>query len=107
MQLQLSHPICFLDLETTGINVSLDKIVEIAGKSVEGKSTEDVSKVLKGEPNTSVKVLIEREGVKKPFEVEITRQEIKLNSVPYYGMVSDSIGYIKNIPYMINVGKTK
>jgi carboxyl-terminal processing protease len=57
-----------------------DKFVEIAGKSVEGKSTEDVSKVLKGEPNTSVKVLIEREGVKKPFEVEITRQEIKLNS---------------------------
>lgn len=30
MLLQLSKPICFIDLETTGINVSLDKIVEIA-----------------------------------------------------------------------------
>ena len=30
MQLQLTNPICFLDLETTGINVSLDRIVEIA-----------------------------------------------------------------------------
>ena len=82
-----------------------DKFVEIAGKSVEGKSTEDVSKVLKGEPNTSVKVLIEREGVKKPFEVEITRQEIKLNSVPYYGMVSDSIGYIKTRSFTRNISK--
>jgi carboxyl-terminal processing protease len=82
-----------------------DKFVEIAGKSVEGKSTEDVSKVLKGEPNTSVKVLIEREGVKKPFEVEISRQEIKLNSVPYYGMVSDSIGYIKTRSFTRNISK--
>lgn len=30
MQLQLNKPICFIDLETTGINVSLDRIVEIA-----------------------------------------------------------------------------
>ena len=82
-----------------------DKFVEIAGKSVEGKSTEDVSKVLKGEPNTSVKVLVEREGVKKPFEVEITREEIKLNSVPYYGMVSDSIGYIKTRSFTRNISK--
>ena len=34
MQLQLKQPICFLDLETTGINVSLDKIVEIARKKM-------------------------------------------------------------------------
>ena len=30
MQLQLNKPIRFIDLETTGINVSLDRIVEIA-----------------------------------------------------------------------------
>ena len=30
MQLQLNKPICFIDLETTGINVSIDRIVEIA-----------------------------------------------------------------------------
>ena len=30
MNLQLTKPIVFIDLETTGINVSLDKIVEIA-----------------------------------------------------------------------------
>jgi DNA polymerase-3 subunit epsilon len=30
MPLSLSRPICFIDLETTGINVSADRIVEIA-----------------------------------------------------------------------------
>jgi carboxyl-terminal processing protease len=82
-----------------------DKFVEIAGKSVKGKSTEDVSKVLKGQPNTSVKVLIERPGLSKPFEVEITREEIKLNSVPYYGIVEDSIGYIKTRSFTRNITK--
>lgn len=82
-----------------------DKFVEIAGESVKGKSTEDVSKVLKGQPNTSVKVLIEREGLDKPFEVEIIREEIKLNSVPYYGLISDSIGYIKTRSFTRNISK--
>ena len=82
-----------------------DKFVEIAGESAKAKSTEDVSKLLKGEPNTAVKVLIEREGLAKPFEVEIIREEIKLNSVPYYGIISDSIGYIKTRSFTRNISK--
>jgi carboxyl-terminal processing protease len=82
-----------------------DKFLKIAGETVEGKSTSDVSKVLKGEPNTAVKVLIEREGIDKPFEVEIIREEIKLNSVPYYGLISDSIGYIKTRSFTRNISK--
>ncbi len=79
-----------------------DKFLEIGGESVEGKSTEDVSKILKGEPNTSINVLIERTGI-DPFEVEIIREEIKLSSVPYYNMVSDSIGYIKTRSFTRNI----
>ena len=30
MQLQLTKPICFFDLETTGTNVAKDRIVEIS-----------------------------------------------------------------------------
>jgi len=30
MELQLTRPICFFDLETTGVNISKDRIVEIA-----------------------------------------------------------------------------
>ena len=80
-------------------------LLEISGKSAKGKSTEDVSKVLKGEPNTGVNVLIEREGIEKPFLVEIIREEIKLNSVPYYGLISDSIGYIKTRSFTRNISK--
>ena len=30
MKLQLTKPLCFFDLETTGTNISKDRIVEIA-----------------------------------------------------------------------------
>lgn len=72
-----------------------DKILEIDGVSAKGKSTEDVSKILKGEKNTKVSLLIEREQTKKPFEVSFERKKIKIESVPYYGFVEGNIGYIR------------
>jgi carboxyl-terminal processing protease len=76
-----------------------DVILEIDGKSVKGKTTDDVSKMLKGQPNTEVKLLIHRDGVDKPFEKTLVRQEIKVKNVPYYGMINDHIGYIKFIGF--------
>ena len=40
MRLQLNRAICFIDLETTGINVSTDRIVEIA-EMLSGKNISD------------------------------------------------------------------
>ena len=72
-----------------------DKILEINGKSAKGKTTEEVSKVLKGQPNTSVTLLIERKSLKKPFEVTFDREKISVKSVPYSAYLEDGIGYIK------------
>lgn len=80
-----------------------DKLLEINGKSVKGKSTEDVSKVLKGQPNTTVNVLIERIGEDSPFEVELKREEIKVKSVPYSTVLDGNIGYIKMTSFTRNV----
>ncbi|PHR50065.1 MAG: peptidase S41 [Fluviicola sp.] len=71
-----------------------DKILEIDGRSMKGKSNEEVSTALKGTKGSVVKVKYDRpmagEGV-----AEVTRDEIKLPDVPYSGMVDDGIGYIK------------
>jgi carboxyl-terminal processing protease len=83
-----------------------DVITEIDGKSIKGKNTADVSKLLKGQANTTVKVLVERGGEKKPFEVALTREEIKIKNVPYYGVVGNgTIGYIKLTGFTENAGK--
>jgi carboxyl-terminal processing protease len=71
-----------------------DIILEVDGKSVKNKNTDDLSKLLKGSPNTPIKVLVKREGEEKPIEKVITREEIKVKNVPYYGMVNSEIGYV-------------
>jgi len=72
-----------------------DILLEVNGTIIEGKNTSEVSKVLKGQAGTVVKLLIERAGEDKPIEVELERAEIKINPVPYSGMITDHIGYIK------------
>jgi carboxyl-terminal processing protease len=71
-----------------------DVILEIDGKSTIGKKGDEVSEALKGQPKTAVKLLIKRYGVDKPFEKEIIREKISDNSVQYFGMLDDKIGYI-------------
>ena len=70
-----------------------DKIVEVDGKTMSKKTTDQVSDALKGPKGTVVKILVERlnEGRKL---IEITRDEIKIPDVPYYGLIKDKIGYI-------------
>ncbi len=71
-----------------------DMIMKIDGNSVKGKRTDEISHMLKGVAGTGVKLTIKREG-SDTFEKTLTRAEIKVKSVPYYGVVRDGIGYIK------------
>ncbi len=72
-----------------------DVLLEINGISTKGKKTDDISKILKGQPGTAIKLLIEREGEKKPLEKTLNREEIKIKSVSYSGMLNETVGYIK------------
>lgn len=82
-----------------------DVILEIDGKVVRNKKTDDISRLLKGSPKTQVKLLIQREGEPAPFEKVLTREEIKVKSVPYYGMVTDNIGYVRLNSFTENAGR--
>lgn len=72
-----------------------DKILEVNEKNASGKSVEDVSAVLKGQPGTSFKLIVERAGEPKPLTFDIVREKISIDPVPYYGMIGNGIGYIK------------
>lgn len=72
-----------------------DRLLKVNDIDVKGKKTDDISKYLKGQANTSIKLLIEREGEAKPIEKTIGREEIKIKSVTYSGMLNKNVGYIK------------
>lgn len=70
-----------------------DLILEIDGKSIKGKASDEVSSLLKGQPGSKVKIKFERDG--KTQSAELERKEVKVPDVPYFGMIDGETGYIK------------
>ena len=80
-----------------------DIILEINGKEMiqedrtPNEMTSFVSDNLRGEPGTLCVIKVDRptsDSTYVPMEFKITRGTIRTNPIPYYGMVTDSIGYI-------------
>ncbi|MBD3333662.1 PDZ domain-containing protein [candidate division GN15 bacterium] len=73
-----------------------DIIWEINGKSTEGMTSADASKLMRGKAGTSVNLTIKRAGLEKPIEFEIERAIIELKSVNYAGVIPGTdIGYVR------------
>lgn len=81
-----------------------DIILKINGKSTEGKTTSEVSDLLKGQPGTEIKVEIQRGINGEILNFTLTRQEIKVDNIPYFAMVDPKVGYIKLNSFTMNAG---
>jgi len=71
-----------------------DVIVAVDGKSTENMSTSDVADLLKGPKGTTVHISIAREGVDKPMEFTLVRDEIPRYSVDIHFLIRPGIGYM-------------
>jgi carboxyl-terminal processing protease len=72
-----------------------DVIISANGKSLKGLTGEQIDDLMKGQSGTSINLVLARTGESQPLEKKITREEIKVKNVSYYGMINDSTGYIK------------
>lgn len=72
-----------------------DVLLRIDDNDLKGKTSSDVSTMLRGEPGTTFSLKFQRPGEVKPRTVKITRQNIKMPCITYSGMLQvDGIGYI-------------
>ena len=90
----ISEPYKELPADEAGLKAG-DRIVAVDGQSTRGKTTADVSTAMRGQAGSDVTLRLERGG--KEFDRTLTRREIKLPNVPYYGIVgaNHDYGYIK------------
>jgi carboxyl-terminal processing protease len=72
-----------------------DRIIKIDGTSTEGLSLDDAMKKMRGEKGTDVTLTMYREGRDKPIDFTITRDIIQIKSVPYSGVLSNGVGYVR------------
>jgi carboxyl-terminal processing protease len=90
----ISEPYEGFPAQKSGLKAG-DTILSINGNSTRGKEISDVSEMLKGTPNTSLKLQLKRIGAKNIIEKNIIRELVTIPSIPYFGLLKDSIGYIR------------
>jgi carboxyl-terminal processing protease len=72
-----------------------DAIVKVEGKSTADYTLDQVAGALRGPAGTRVHVTIERDGEPGQRDIELTRREIVVTSVPYAFVTSDGVGYVR------------
>jgi carboxyl-terminal processing protease len=80
--------------QVAGLKIG-DEIISVDGINVQGKSVNDLSSFLKGEAGSKVELTIKRFNEFNPLTFVITRAKVTIENVPYYGMVTEDIGYFK------------
>jgi len=79
-----------------------DVLVSVNGRKIEGLAPDEIDDLIKGQAGSTVKVGLARFGEANTIEKTITRGEIKVKNVPYFGMINDSVGYIKLDKFLQN-----
>ena len=72
-----------------------DRLLEIDHQSLDSKSVEDVSAMLKGQAGTTFKLKVRKLQTGKEMDIALTRETIAIPNVPYSGLFKNDIGYIK------------
>lgn len=81
--------------DRAGIRIG-DKILAVDGKSAQGMEISEVSSLLKGDPNTIVKVKIQHLLDDQIETLHIRRERIAIPGIPYAGWVAPGIAYIQH-----------
>jgi carboxyl-terminal processing protease len=81
-----------------------DQILSINGIDITNKPSDATSKLLKGQSKSDIVLKVKRFGKEKPFEVTLNRERITVKNVPYSGLVTDEIGYLRLTDFTTEAG---
>ncbi len=100
---RIAQPYAGSPADRAGLRIG-DRILAIDGKDAAGFTTEQVSRALKGEPGSKVRVKV-RTLYGEEREVVLTRERIAIPGVPYAGWLADGVGYIRHSDFTEGCGE--
>ncbi len=89
----ISEPYEGMPAQKNGLRAG-DIILEVDGVSAVGKTTSEVSEMLKGQNGTEITIKIERWNEKKPIVKKFLRENIQFNPISYSTLLDNGIGYV-------------
>lgn len=72
-----------------------DVLLEVSGKKTSGMDISEVSDLLKGEPGTTLTIKAKRPYTDEVLDFNLERERIVITNVPYHGMLTEHVGYIR------------
>jgi carboxyl-terminal processing protease len=85
--------------------ISGDKIMKVDSTFTKGLNVSDASNLIKGEVGSSVILGIYRPSTKEEIDFELTRSNIVVKHVPYWGVDKNNVGYIRITRFSRNASK--
>ncbi|HNP19373.1 MAG TPA: S41 family peptidase [Fulvivirga sp.] len=82
-----------------------DEVLKIDGIDITNLDREQASDLMKGQANSDVSITVKRFNEPYPITLNFKREKVKIHNVPYFGMVSSDIGYLKLSEFTIDAGK--
>ncbi|MFN5170376.1 MAG: S41 family peptidase [Cyclobacteriaceae bacterium] len=82
-----------------------DEVLAIDGKEIANLAPDEASRLMSGQVGTPVKLRVKRLNQTGPIDLEFKRDKIKINNVPYFGLVENDIGYIQLTDFTQEAGK--
>jgi carboxyl-terminal processing protease len=82
-----------------------DEILKLDDVELSKLTPEEAEHLMRGQLGTSVKLTVKRFGEAKPLVLEFKREKIKINHVPYYGMLDSEVGYVQLTEFTQEVGR--
>ncbi|MFT6046858.1 MAG: carboxyl-terminal processing protease [Arenicella sp.] len=81
-----------------------DIIIRIDGKAIPGKNLQQATERMRGEPGTSITLTILRDTKPEPFDLELERAVVRVNSVRRQ-QLSDEIGYLRVSQFQVETSE--
>jgi carboxyl-terminal processing protease len=90
--------------QRSGLKIG-DEIVKIDNVELSKLEADEEGQLMKGQVGTPVSLTIKRMGSDQLLKLDFKREKIKVNNVPYYGMMENNIGYIQLLEFTPDAGK--
>ncbi len=82
-----------------------DEIIKMNDIELSKLSQDEANQLMRGQVGTIVKLSVKRLSADKLIDLEFKREKIKVSNVPYFGMITTTVGYVQLSDFTPDAGQ--
>jgi carboxyl-terminal processing protease len=82
-----------------------DEIIKMNDIELSKLSQDEANQLMRGQVGTTVKLSVKRLSADKLIDLEFKREKIKVSNVPYFGMITTTVGYVQLSDFTPDAGQ--